>query len=156
MLLLRLVFGLARLRGFGSLRPEWGALRQLAPAAISRALAFALILGVIGSSVTGWLLQSGDSVGISPMAMWSAPAHADRHGNHEHDDDEQRERSDHQGEYSGSEWLEEVHEAVAQGTLLLVLVHVGFLFSVRRPMLLAMLGRPAQGTGEPGRPATDR
>ena len=45
-----------------------------------------------------------------------------------------------------NEWLEETHEVVANGTLLLAGLHVAFLLAYRRQMMLRMLGI---GGGQP-------
>ena len=143
-LLLRLAFGLFRVRGFAPLFPRASQLPGQAQAFVSRAMVGGLVLGMIGCSVTGVLMVDNAKIlglsGVSPVAALFPPAVADD-DDHDHDERE----GEHQSGLVNGEWLEDVHEVFANGTLALAIAHVGYLFMVRRRMVWSMLGRKPQG-----------
>lgn len=146
-LALRVLLGLAKVRGFGPLLPrlaQWSSQQQTF---ISRAMVGGLIIGMIGCSITGVLMVDNAKIlnlaGVSPAAALVPAAHAD--------DDEHEAH----GDAGQNEWLEEVHEVFANGTLALAALHVIYVFALRRRMAWSMIGRKPQpeprGVGEPGR-----
>ena len=145
-LLLRILFGLLKLRGFGPLLPRPGMLAKQPQTFISRAMVGGLIIGMIGCSVTGVLMVDNAKIlnlaGVSPVAAVLPAAHAD-------------DEHEFEGNKGGqNEWLEEIHEFFANGTLALAALHVAYVFAVRRRMAWSMIGRKPQieprGAVEPG------
>lgn len=144
-LLLRMLLSLFRVRGFAPLFPRLSQWPDQAQTLVSRAMVGGLVLGMIGCSVTGVLMVDNTRIlglsGVSPVAALFPPAVADDDDDH---DRHEREGGSRFGAADG-EWLEEVHEALANGTLALAMAHVGYLFMVRRRMVWSMLGRKPQG-----------
>ena len=143
-LLLRMLLGLFRVRGFAPLFPRLSQWPDQAQTLVSRAMVGGLVLGMIGCSVTGVLMVDNAKIlglsGVSPVAALFPPAVADD-DDHDHDERE----GEHQSGLVNGEWLEDVHEVFANGTLALAIAHVGYLFMVRRRMVWSMLGRKPQG-----------
>ncbi len=136
---LRVVLWIVRLRGLPPLLPSTTMLRQPGIGLLGRLLTLALLAGIVGSSVTGMMMVDNARLLTLAAAQAVPAAHADDDG-HE---------SDEGGLLLGgerNEWLEETHEVVANGTLLLAGLHVAFLLAYRRQMMLRMLGI---GSGQP-------
>lgn len=138
---IRLLCGVFKVKGFVPLLPKLRQWQAPSQTLVSRVLVIALLIGIGGASVTGVMMvdnsKSLNLAGASPLQVLAPSAHAD-------DDDE------HEGGgiIGGSnEWLEEVHEVFANGALLIVAFHVGYVWMFRRRMAWRLLGRDAESTG---------
>lgn len=136
---LRLLLSLFRAKGFVPLLPRqfWLTSAGQSQALISRLMVLALLVGMIGASVTGVLMvdnsKSLNLAGVSPLQTLAATAHAD--------DDEDDEEGGGLLAAGSSEWLEEVHEVFANGTLLAAGLHIAYVWMFRRRLAWRLLGR---------------
>lgn len=141
---LRLLLALFRARGFAALLPKQFSLATSgqSQALISRLLVLALLVGMLGASVTGVLMvdnsKSLNLAGVSPLQTLVTTARAD--------DDDEDEEGGLRAAGSG-EWLEEVHEVFANGTLLVAGLHVAYVWMFRRRLAWRLLGRDS-GSGD--------
>lgn len=152
---LRLLLALFRAKGFAALLPKQFSLATPAQsqALLSRLLVLALLLNMLGASVTGVLMvdnsKSLNLAGVSPLQTLAATAHAD--------DDEDEEGGGLLA-VGSSEWLEEIHEVFANGALLVAGLHIAYVWMFRRRLAWRLLGRDAEpattanhAVGEAGR-----
>ncbi|MFO1385039.1 MAG: cytochrome b/b6 domain-containing protein [Chitinivorax sp.] len=141
---LRLLLALFRAKGFAALLPKQFSLATPAQsqALLSRLLVLALLLNMLGASVTGVLMvdnsKSLNLAGVSPLQTLVTTARAD--------DDDEDEEGGLRAAGSG-EWLEEVHEVFANGTLLVAGLHVAYVWMFRRRLAWRLLGRDS-GSGD--------
>lgn len=135
---LRLLLALFRAKGFGALFPKQFSLATPAQsqALLSRLLVLALLLNMLGASVTGVLMvdnsKSLNLAGVSPLQILVATATAD-------DDEDEDENGLMLA--GSSEWLEEIHEVFANGALLVAGLHIVYVWIFRRRLAWRMLGR---------------
>ena len=91
-----------------------------------------IILLLVFITMTSWTgLELYAREGKGPLASVDSPLLSSAHANgkgREHDDDDDDERHAMENERGREEWLEELHEALAEFTLLLVFVHIGGVF----------------------------
>lgn len=139
----RLIFTLRGPRGFPPLLPRIADFSRNSSLFISRTLSTLIVLGFLGSAVSGLaLVDNAKVLGIAAAAAIPAAQASE----HEHDDEE-RDGGELAG---GSAWLgmsgdawEEIHEFIANGTLLLVGTHLAFVLFRRQKMARTMiLGAP--------------
>lgn len=139
LLILRLVFSLRGPRGFPPLLPRIADLSRNPSLFISRTLSTLIVLGFLGSAVSGLaLVDNAKVLGIAAAAAIPAAQASE----HEHDDEERG-----GGEFAGGNgWLgmsgdvwEEIHEFIANGTLLLVGTHLAFVLLWRQKMVRTMV-----------------
>lgn len=130
---LRVVLWIVRLRGLPPLLPSLSMVRQPGVGLLGRLLTLTLLAGIVGSSVSGMMMVDNARLLTLAAAQAVPAAHADDDGH------ESNEGSLLPGG-ERNEWLEETHETVANGTLLLAGLHVAFLLAFRRQMMLKMLG----------------
>ena len=89
---------------------------------ISRTLLLGIAISVILTTVTGILMDQGESLGLSTVSLIdNAYANGDDHGN---------------------EFLEEVHEFFANLMLIFVVGHIGYLILFKFPLAKFMLFMP--------------
>lgn len=143
--LIRLLCGLFKVRGFIPLLPQLRQWQTPSQTLVSRILVIALLIGISGASVTGVMMvdnsKSLNLAGASPLQILAPSAQAD-------DDDDEHEGG---GTIGGSnEWLEEVHEVFANGSLLIVALHIGYVWMFRRRMAWRLLGRNAESASSAG------
>lgn len=138
----RLLFTLRGPRGFPPLLPRISDFSRNSSLFISRTLSTLIVLGFLGSAVSGLALVDNAKV-LGIVAAAAIPAA--QASEHEHDDERDG------GELAGgSAWLgmsgdawEEIHEFIANGTLLLVGTHLAFVLFRRQKMARTMiLGAP--------------
>lgn len=142
---LRLVWALsgARVMGLSRFYPVFQGLRlnnAFTHPAISRTLLFGIGLCLITVTVTGLAMDRGDAIGMAAAAAVVA-AYAD--------DDEKKERRGERGEKDEG-LVSEAHEASGNLLMLLVALHVSYLFLFKRPLARYMLflDTPLRKTGE--------
>lgn len=137
--LIRLLCALLKIKGFVPLLPQLRQWQARSKTLLSRILVIALLIGISGASVTGLMMVDNSKnlnlTGTSPLQMMAASAQADN------DDD------DHEGHANiagNNERLEEVHEVFANGTLLIAMFHIGYVWMFRRRMAWRLLGRDTE------------
>lgn len=136
LLVVRLLVSLSGAAGFSPLIPRRATLRARNATTASRALVLALVLGIIGTSVSGVLMiDNARAIGLAAAQAVPA-AHASDGDNADGDE------RDAGLIASGS--LEELHEFLANATLALAGLHVVLLFGWRRPLALTTLFGPGR------------
>ena len=90
-----------------------------------------ILLLLVSLSLTSWTglelyAQEGKGPLASTRLTWISPAQADSNDHRREEADERR--LARENERGNDEWLEELHEALASFTLLLVFVHIGGVF----------------------------
>lgn len=137
--LIRLLCALFKIKGFIPLLPQLRQWQTRSQTLLSRILVITLLIGISGASVTGLMMvDNGKNLnltGTSPLQMMAPSAQAD-------DDGEEHEGGG--GIAGGNEWWEEVHEVFANGTLLIVVVHIGYVWMFRRRTAWRLLGRDTE------------
>lgn len=124
---LRLLLALIRVKGF----PAWWPVFRSGAVSItiSRVLVMALFLSASATLTTGLLMVNHSRVWGLAAAQAITPAYAD---------DEWEGFSPTAGEFS-SHAVEETHEIVANTTLGIAAIHIGFLLALRRRFALSMI-----------------
>lgn len=112
--------------------------------AISRTLLAGIAICVIGAVTTGIVMDKGRTLGfagafLAPVAM------AD-------DDDAEEAAAEPQRQRKEKDAMEEIHEVLSNVLLILVVLHVAYLFAFKRPLARFMLfaGGPKRRTGQSG------
>lgn len=116
--------------------------------AISRVLLAGIAVCLIGVTATGVAMDGGRSLNANlPAASSADPGQAagDAHGEAEEDEGEESEGEE--GEEGGP--LGEVHELFGNGLMLLVVLHVSYLFLFKRPLARFMLFAAAKTKPQP-------
>ncbi|MDP3868412.1 cytochrome b/b6 domain-containing protein [Phenylobacterium sp.] len=146
---LRLVMALTGSRQLGLMRfyPHFQGLKvdnAFTHPAISRVLLVGIAVCLIGVTATGIAMDGGRSLGANPpVASSTDPSRAagDAHDEAEEDDEGE------EGEEGGP--LGEVHELFGNGLMLLVVLHVSYLFLFKRPLARFMLFAAAKTKSQP-------
>jgi cytochrome b len=129
MIALRLVLALSGLPQLGMFRfyPHFERLKlanAMTHPVISRILLLGIAITLLVATATGIAMDGGRTIGLAETPLIAA-AYAD---------DDERDRD---GRQEGD--LSEVHEVAANVLLLIVAMHVGYLFLFKRPLALFML-----------------
>lgn len=134
---LRLGLGWLGIAGMPPMWPAGGMARQLSAPWVGRLLIWVLLLGALSSAGSGmWLVDNGAIWQVAAEAGVPA-AQADGHGG---DDDNEHESAVPRA--GVAHWVEEAHEVIAHGTLLVAGLHVLWLLWFRRSAVRTMvLGR---------------
>ncbi len=146
-ILMRLAWALTGVPQLGLMRfyPHFDGLRlstAIAHPAISRTLLLGIAACLIAVTLTGIAMDQGHSIGMADQAIGSAAlADSGRGSGRDADDD----RHDDEG------FVGEVHEALANLLMLLIVTHVSYLILFKRPLALFMLffHTPAKKDGIP-------
>lgn len=98
--------------------------------AISRTLLAGIALCLIGATVTGIAMDRGAAIGLSPLQFDEGP---------NADESESRTDETFAATENGDEQLGELHELLANLLMLIVAMHVTYLFLFKRPLARFML-----------------
>lgn len=120
--------------------------------AISRVLLVGIAVCLIGVTATGIAMDGGRSLGVNPpVASSTDPIRAagDTHDEAEEDDEGEGEEGEEREEGEEGGPLGEVHELFGNGLMLLVVLHVSYLFLFKRPLARFMLFAAAKTKSQP-------
>lgn len=148
-ILLRLVLAMTGARQLGLMRfyPQFHGLKlgnAFTHPAISRVLLVGIAVCLIGVTATGIAMDKGRalSLGAPPAMSAASPEIGASAGSEDEDADEGHGREGEKGQGGDGEEdgpLGELHELFGNSLMLLVAVHVSYLFLFKRPLALFML-----------------
>jgi len=135
----RIVFAFIKMKGFPVLFPSFQS--GVASVTISKLLAMAIFLFASTTLISGLIMVDHRQIFGFASAQIVTPAYADD------DDDGEQEQRQYKSRNDSSHAIKEVHEVVANLTLVCAVIHILFVLAYRRRFALCMI-RGSSGNSE--------